>query len=124
MDIWTIQLSNWRLAKQHNIPILDITAKTGSKLFCPDFNVVMQYKRGLITQDTYTELYLDRMRSSLRHNPTEWEMLFNYEKVALACYCAAGKFCHRLLFADIMKSYLEDYDISVVLRGELLKGRI
>ena len=117
-------MSNWRIAKQRGISILDITAKTGSKLFSPDFNVVMQYKKGFVSEEEFSKIYLQRMKFSLEHNPLEWETLFNYEKVALACYCASGKFCHRLLFAEIMKEYLEDNNVEITLHGELLKDRI
>lgn len=123
VDIWTIQLAQWRWAKANDIHVLDITAKSGVQVFAPDFGNVMAYKRGEMSKEDYAAIYRERMAYMKEKYPLHWWTLKRYPKVALACYCRAGVFCHRHLFRDIMKDYLEQHDIKVVLRGELLSGQ-
>lgn len=119
-QIWTIQLGRWRLARDLGIHMLDITAKSGIRAFAPDYAKVMEYKAGEVSEEEYTRLYLARMEESRERFPRRWEQLKEFEKVALACYCRAGVFCHRLIFRDLMKDYLEEAGHEVVLTGEVL----
>lgn len=119
-ELWTIQLSKWRVAKALEIPLLDITAKTGLAAFAPDFQDVMSYKRGEMDADEYTRIYKLRMEQSKLKYPVRWASLLTKPKLALACYCAAGRFCHRHLCAEIFRDYLNSFEHRVHLRGELL----
>ena len=121
-NIWTMQLSNWRLAKARNISILDVTFKTGIPMFAPPSQLVFDYKRGIITDNFYTEQYNDVLDYTMKHYPGSWETLLKYENVAVACYCSYGKFCHRHIFAQRFKEYLEERNAPVNLMGELLKN--
>lgn len=121
MQIWTIQLSAWRLAKQADVEIVNITAKSGEKCFAPQFQFVMEYKQGVISEVTYTERYLTRMRESFRHNPREWEKLKGKGKVAYACYCQPNKFCHRHLFVSMLTKYFDAENVTYELMGELTR---
>jgi hypothetical protein len=87
----------------------------------PDFGVVMQYKRGEITEEEYTKIYLDRMEQSRKVCPLEWEALLRVPLIAVACYCPAGKFCHRHLLKNEIKIYLEKQGHTVILEGELVE---
>jgi uncharacterized protein YeaO (DUF488 family) len=115
-----MQLAQWRLAKQREISLLDITAKSGILAFAPNFQLVMDYKRGQISEAEYTKHYAEKMEHSKEYYPQRWATLSHYRAVALTCYCPAGQFCHRHLFAKIMEEFLHKQDIPVKQMGELL----
>lgn len=90
------------------------------RAFAPNFDYVMAYKRGEMSEEEYTFHYLERMKTSRRVNPQAWEKLKEQKEVALACYCASGVFCHRHLFSGLMKDYLKEQGFETSLMGELL----
>jgi len=117
-EIWTVQI--YRAAKlgEQGIHLLDTTAKSGIKAFAPSFSDVMAYKDGKLSKERYTEIYLDRLTDSKQKQPDEWDNLLKYKKVAVACYCAPGRFCHRHLFVKEHKEHLENLGHEVKLMGE------
>ena len=119
--IWTTQVAKWRIAKASGIAFLDSTAKTGHSFLAPDFAVVMQYKRGEVSEKEYTKIYLDRMEHSRKACPNKWAALMRMPLFAIACYCPAGKFCHRHLLKNDIKDYLEKQGHTVILEGELVE---
>lgn len=119
IEIWTMQLGKWRLAKANNIPILDITAKSGHNQFAPDFSKVMDYKQRLIDEESYTTAYLERIDYIKKKHPSSWDILTTRPKVALACYCKKDVFCHRHLFLVVMEDYLVEKGIAPKYMGEL-----
>ncbi len=121
INIWTIQMGQWRIAKERGIAMLNITAMNGIKAFAPDFNDVMAYKKGLMTEEKYLEIYQARMDASRINNPEVWKKLSEFPDVAVACYCRAGAFCHRHPFTKMMTEYLTKFNYNVVLKGELTK---
>lgn len=123
VQIWTIQLAQHRVATAKGIPILDITAKSGIKMFSPEFNHVMDYKNGNLSETAYTDLYVDKMHWSLAHYPNVWKSLLSFDKVAVACYCSPGAFCHRHIFKDLMTKYLNQQGVQTELMGELVKPK-
>lgn len=120
--IHTIAMSSWRLAKARNIPLLDITAK-GQSAFSPGYAAVVQYKAGMTPEDVYTHNYIERMREYIRSNPDAWKVLLNEPEIALACYCKAGDYCHRHIFANLMQKYCESMGYVVEQMGELIKEK-
>jgi uncharacterized protein YeaO (DUF488 family) len=121
MQLWTIQMARWRLAQAQGIHFIDTTVKSGNPAFAPTWDIVLASKSGQMSPQEYTQRYLELMRQSLRHNPAPWEQLQQQEKIALACYCPAGQFCHRLVLAAALTKYLQSKGIAVDARGELLK---
>ncbi len=119
IHIWTIQIAKWRVAKAQEIFFLDITAKSGHKAFAPHFRDVLAFKQGLVSEEDYTKLYLDRMYASQDTNWKAWRSLKNHPRIAFGCYCRAGTFCHRHLFTDLATTYLEQSGYEVVQEGEL-----
>jgi hypothetical protein len=119
IHIWTIQIGQWRLAKTQNIFLLDTTAKTGHRAFAPLMTNVMKYKRKELSEEQYTALYLSKMEQSQEDNPRAWASLKHHPRIAFACYCKAGDFCHRHLFTELAAEYLEKSGCSVVRAGEL-----
>jgi len=122
IKVWTIQMGSWRLAVERKIIMLDVTAKSGNSAFAPDYSAVMDYKNGKMTEEQYTTLYLTRMRQSFKQAFLEWEKLKEYTEVAIACYCKPNTFCHRYIFVDLMKKYLEREGFVVQLCGEITNG--
>lgn len=119
IEVWTIQMARWQVAVARDVPLINIAAKGGIKAFAPDFAAVMAHKRGELSDEEYTEMYLARMKFSIQHYPKRWDSLATRPKAAYACYCRPGAFCHRLLHVQIAKAYLEDKGHIVHLRGEL-----
>lgn len=119
MKIWTIQLSRWRLAKQAGIEIVNITAKSGEQCFAPCFQAVMEYKQGVVSEATYTSMYVERMRESFRRDLQKWEALKGKRNVAYACYCRENEFCHRHIFVGLLTRYLDKEQIAYELLGEV-----
>jgi hypothetical protein len=124
MEIWTSQLSNWRRIKAFGIDIVDITAKSGLHWFAPEYQHVMEYKNGLLTETEYTDLYIAKMRQSFIQYKANWILLKNKKDVAYVCYCKYEEnghrvFCHRHIFVDLLSRYLTKEGVPHVLKGEL-----
>lgn len=118
IKVWTIQMSKWRLARDKDIYFLDITAKSGMLAFAPKFSDVMAYKRGELSEEEYTRIYLERMEESKRLFPLKWSSLAKRPQIAFACYCKAGVFCHRHLFVDIVEKHFS-LEVEILRMGEL-----
>lgn len=103
MQLWTIQLAQWRRLPKDRIVLLDTTVRTGDPVFAPSWEIVMDVKAGKISEQEYTDRYKEMMRASWKANRTRWVEVCGLGEVAIACYCGAGKFCHR----HLLKSYLE-----------------
>ena len=111
MYIYTVQISK---AKQLGIEnILDVTIKSGNKLFSPTWDMVNGVKSNKITPKEYTKLYYQMMRISYKEHQTEWDELFNHHRNLpriLGCYCKYNTFCHRYLLKDILlKCYKKSF---------------
>jgi uncharacterized protein YeaO (DUF488 family) len=120
IELWTVQLSRWRLVRELGITLLDITAKSGAPEFAPMYEEVMAYKRGKVSWDDYEKIYQHRMTQSKRENKDAWEKLkTGSTRIAIACYCRAGQKCHRHPFREILTDYLKDAQIEVIYHGEL-----
>ena len=119
IQVWTIQVAKWRLARDKDIFFLDITAKSGMLAFAPRFADVMRYKRGELTEEEYTDIYRKKMAESRRLFPLRWQSLVKRPKIAFACYCRAGKFCHRHLFVEEVVNYFGPQGYDILLMGEL-----
>jgi hypothetical protein len=88
---------------------LDITVKTGNKVFAPEWWLVRNYKEGRINEEEYTKFYYELMRKSYREHPKEWERIFKMDRVVFVCFCPPNKFCHRLLLAHIFTALGAEY---------------
>jgi len=121
VELYTISLSQWRKARDRGITLIDITVKSGLRVFAPEDAVLWAYKRGEVSDEDYTELYLKRLQEQFRASPEVFEQfLMNEGPVAVACYCAAGKFCHRHVFVPFIKLVADDNGCPLTLCGEIL----
>jgi len=79
----------------------------------------MDVKSGVISEAAYTEVYHELMRQSFLKNKDEWLALLSKDKIAIACYCKAGKFCHRHLLVEYLIAVCKAYKIPYTLGGEV-----
>ena len=121
MNVYTIQVCRWKLCQSKNICFIDTTVKTGYKELAPTWDMAMSYKKGELSEDKYTELYLDILKTSYQNNPSFWADLLNSDVVALGCYCKPDNFCHRLILTDFLKQKCFEEDTDFTYLGELLK---
>jgi len=121
MDLYTIAIPQWRKAKAQNIELFDITVKSGYKPFAPYDNVLWAYKRGEVTDEEYTHIYLEKLKKHFREAPEDFEgFLQRPGPIAIACYCTAGKFCHRHLYLQYIQAVADDNGYLVRYLGEIL----
>lgn len=105
LTITTTKIGSARAAELQfqGFSILDITVKSGNKIFAPTWDMVTGYKKGSMSKEEYTQKYLVMMRKSYKKFPMLWErILREHTKIALACYCEPGEFCHRHLLKEMM----------------------
>lgn len=119
MELFTIQIAKWRIAKRLNITHLDTTVKSGDKVFAPAWNMVIGHKARSITDEQYTSEYISMMRLSYQNNTSRWLEVATMDRVALACYCPANCFCHRLLLVDLFEKVCQKHAIPFKYSGEI-----
>jgi uncharacterized protein YeaO (DUF488 family) len=88
---------------------IDITAKSGLKMFAPDWQDVIDVKAKKITEEEYTKRYYEKMRVSYKNHRAEWDWFLTQKSVVLVCFCKPGTFCHRYLLADILVKLGAEY---------------
>jgi hypothetical protein len=99
--------------------LLDTTAKSGVSAFAPEWAMVMDFKAGHVSEEEYEAAYLQRLLYTQAMQPHVWSELTEHPRIALACYCRAGAFCHRYLLADKLPEYFEQQGFTMLLHGEL-----
>lgn len=72
MDVFTIQLSNWRVAVERGIRVINATYKANHPFFAPKGQMVWDWKDGRISWDEYTQAYRALMSQSVREHQVEW----------------------------------------------------
>ena len=102
----------------HGPSNLDITVKSGDKVFAPTWDLVMGYKQGRISEAEYRKQYVELMRASYRKNKARWLEVLAMPVVTLCCYCRPGEFCHRTILAELLAAVGKANDIPVELCGE------
>ena len=88
---------------------LNITVKSGVQAFAPSWDMVMGYKKGLLSEKQYEKLYLERMRRSYVANRAIWNEILKRDRVVFVCFCRKGEFCHRVLLAKIFEKLGAEY---------------
>ena len=117
MVVWTSTVYNPAL-RETDIPVKDITVKSGDKQFSPEWPWLMAYKNKLIDEAAYTCLYEQKMIANLDSAPASWDALIEMDEVILVCYCKKGAFCHRHLLVDMLSSYCLDQEVPFCYAGE------
>ena len=109
LKIWTAQMNK---TKGKGYPVLDITIKNKDKfgkIFAPTWKMVMDYKKGAITDEEYTSQYHTMMLTSYEIHRDLWEELLNKDEIVLMCFCRAGQFCHRHLLTNYLVTLGAEY---------------
>lgn len=124
MEIYTIQMAQWRKAKEMGVELIDTTVKSGIKAFAPTWDMVTRVKQRTVENSAeeealYTKEYTDLMRASYRANTNQWFELLTKDKIAIACYCKAGDFCHRHLLVKFILALAADAGVPAELKGEI-----
>ena len=124
VEVWTIQMGQWRKAKALGIELVDITVKSGLKAFAPTWEMVESVKtctpeNKASVESEYVVNYRLAMQHSWLENREEWVALLGKPKIALACYCKAGDFCHRTLLVGYLKAVAEALGVEFNYMGEL-----
>ncbi len=114
MKLYTYQIAQWRRLKDSGIPLLDTTVKSGVIELAPKWEMVLDHKKGLITDAEYSKRYEEIFIHWWYESPLFFEELMKREVVAFGCYCKAGAFCHRHLAVKHMSNITD-----VVYLGEL-----
>lgn len=119
MELYTIQMGKWRLAKTRGIELVDITAKGGTSPFAPSKDLVNRYHYANLSCDDYQVEYLQQMRKSVVAHNAEWNSFIQKESAAIACYCQPGAFCHRVLLVEFLQKYAAAKGVPFSYKGEL-----
>lgn len=119
MRVWTIQMAQHRKAKSEGIHLFDITLKSGDPFFAPTAELLRAYKNSFITAAEYTEIFQKLMRERYQEDKDHWLKLFQFDEVALACYCPAGEFCHRHLIREYAQGVAKTLDVPFEYAGEI-----
>lgn len=88
---------------------LDITALKGSDLFRPNWEMVLSFKNGNLSEKKYEEMYHEMMQDSYKENREGWNRLLESDWVVLVCFCKANTFCHRYLLAEYLEKCGAEY---------------
>lgn len=103
---------------------LDITVKSGDRVFAPTWEMVRSFQRGTMTQEQYTEAYVTLMRSSWKASNGRWREVLAMGVVTLCCCCPPLQFCHRWVLGRILVRVCEHLGISVEYCGERTNGLV
>lgn len=120
MELMTIQIGKWRVARDRQIQFVDTTVKSGNDIFAPTWTMVLGHKDGTLTDAAYTDMYHARMFDSMRKHPDDWMRYARSDvPMAFACYCQPGVFCHRHLLVRLFESICRKHQIPFEYYGEL-----
>jgi uncharacterized protein YeaO (DUF488 family) len=107
--LYTVQLSQVKTLPPQTM-IIDITVQSSKppwNIFAPTWEMVKDFKGGRISENQYTEQYMNLMRTRYKDNKEVFQQVIQIAMtgdVALACYCPPEAFCHRHLLKNIFMS--------------------
>lgn len=116
--IWSVQTPRWRKIGRAGIKLVDTSVMSGIKVFAPHWSDLKDYKAGKLSEEEYTQRYLEKMYDSQQNHKDVWNRLSAYPYAAYGCYCKPGEFCHRHLFKELAKTWLEGMGWTPKLCGE------
>lgn len=102
MEIYTYQIAKWRSLKDSGIELIDTTVKSGFLQLAPRWDMVLGHKQGTVSDQAYTQMYLEILNFWWDEDPMFFEQLQTKPRIALGCYCRSGVFCHR----HLLKTFL------------------
>ena len=113
--MWLVKIQLSRSPIWKKLPGLDITVKSGKTLgksFAPTWSMVLNHKKGEMTDQEYTDLYLEILD---KIDEQIYEKLYQYgtdnNGINFLCYCRDGIFCHTYLLIDyLIKKFPDKYE--------------
>lgn len=121
LEVFTIQLSKWRLLNNSDIELIDTSFQSGVLWLAPSRELLWAYKGRHLTSREYFVRYKDLCRQRYRRHPEDWLELLTRGRIALACYCKADCFCHRLILKNILERLCEAEGIDFFYGGEITR---
>jgi hypothetical protein len=119
MEAYTGQMGRWRSIMRYEVEIIDTTVKTGTSIFAPNWDMVMDVKGGRITEAQYTEQYHSLITNRIRHYEGIVLQEVSRKSGCFCCMCPHGAFCHRLLLMPILNDFCVYQSIPFIYKGEL-----
>jgi uncharacterized protein YeaO (DUF488 family) len=98
---------------------MDITFATTDmlgKIFAPTREMVMGIKLNTITKEQYLVKYKALLEDSRKRYPNLWDMVLNFDKVVLCCYCNPNDWCHRRYLAQYLGILGAEYVKEIYLK--------
>jgi uncharacterized protein YeaO (DUF488 family) len=106
--------------------VLDITVKSATGLgavFAPTWRMVMDWKRGAIDWDIYTQQYTELMRERYQKNGAAFLEALQSDELIVCCYCkdthTSTRHCHRYLLVGILNKVADRHQIGFESIGEV-----
>lgn len=96
----TIYTAQYRYAGDDRF---DITVKGQDGMglhFAPTWNMVMDHKKGIITDQQYVDMYIPILKNVPIH---VWDWFLGAEVRTLVCFCKEEAFCHRNILIHYLK---------------------
>lgn len=117
---YTIQLASWRKAKEYADNLIDATVRSGLPLLAPTWDLLSRYKSNQISDNDYTEEYYGLLFDRYLDAQPMFDSLGKDGDFVIACYCGAGKFCHRHLLATFLVNNTDnEYAGEILADGSL-----
>jgi hypothetical protein len=93
---------------------LDITIKGAGEglIFAPTWDMVTGHKKGLVSQEEYTDLYYRLLIARWYTDKSVFENFlhrFKTQHTTVVCFCKPNTFCHRYLLTKFLNY---NYDIQ------------
>jgi hypothetical protein len=98
----------------------DITVKSGDPVFAPTWDMVTMYKKGLMSEHTYSDFYKCLMVVSYKRYYDKWDYILGLDRIVFTCYCNLSKnpFCHRLLLPIYFENLGAKYEGELSINGD------
>lgn len=115
MKLYTAQMSKGKtIPKTHDIPVLDVTVKSGDVTFAPTWDFLMEYKKSAKTpadEEWYKLRFREQMHRTFKADKARWLEVLSMESLCILCYCPADSFCHRHLLVDMFRLQCKQWGI-------------
>lgn len=124
LNLYTIQMGQYRKLNGTDIELIDVTLKTKDplayKLFAPpSWELVQGVKNNTISEEEYTNAYVNKLKATSSLFLNEWFHYFDKGNIALSCFCGKNSFCHRHILLNFMSQLAHEYNYDVNIMGEV-----
>lgn len=129
VNIFTLQMSQWRIVKDEPFSLMDVTFmsknKDYKKLFAPPtFNLVRDFKAGKISKGMYLKRYRAHIYKTSRDYRDLWLEALDQKNLVLMCFCKNPSECHRTYLKEYMIEFARENGFEVGLSGEITKDNV